>query len=250
MENQVLEQQKEPNSRLRNKFLKMTEKENKKTKEKPETSEEIIKDIEKSGIPKEIAKKEEKLDEKAIKKSEEKVEKKEVKPEKKPETKKEEEKESKAEKSKETEKKPVQEKPAKTEAVVKSYNLPISTKYSAAICKFIKNKRIEEAITDLEQVLKFRKVIPMKGEIPHRKGRGIMSGRFPKKATESFIKLLKNLSANASYSGLEEPVIAESVANIGSRPYGKFGAVRKKRTHVEITARNKEREKSFSGEKA
>ena len=162
------------------------------------------------------------------------------------------------EKSKETEKKPVQEKPTKTEAVVKAYNLPISTKYSAAICKFIKNKRIEDVITDLEQVLKFRKAIPMKGEIPHRKGRGIMSGRFPKKATESFIKLLKNLSANASYRGLEEPVIVESVANIGSRPYGKFGAVRKKRTHVKITARNKEKKrleskipsKSFSGEKA
>ena len=234
----MLEQQKEPNSRLRNKFLKMTEKENKKTKEKPETSEEIIKDIEKSGVPEEIAKKEEKLDEKVEKK--------------------EEEKEGEAEKSKETEKKPVQEKPTKTEAVVKAYNLPISTKYSAAICKFIKNKRIEEVITDLEQVLKLRKAIPMKGEIPHRKGRGIMSGRFPKRATESFIKLLKNLSANASYRGLEEPVIVESVANIGSRPYGKFGAVRKKRTHVKITARNKEKkrleskipEKSFSGEKA
>jgi small subunit ribosomal protein S2 len=34
-------------------------------KEKPETSEEIIKDIEKSGVPEEVAEKEEKLDEKA-----------------------------------------------------------------------------------------------------------------------------------------------------------------------------------------
>ena len=40
----------------------------KELKEKPETPEEIIKDIEKSGVPEEIAKKEEKLDEKSMKK--------------------------------------------------------------------------------------------------------------------------------------------------------------------------------------
>ena len=48
----------------------------KELKEKPETSEEIIKDIEKSSVPEKIAKKEEKLDEKVMKKSEKKVEKK------------------------------------------------------------------------------------------------------------------------------------------------------------------------------
>ena len=40
----------------------------KESKEKSETTEEIIKDIEKSGVPDEIAKKEEKLDEKSMKK--------------------------------------------------------------------------------------------------------------------------------------------------------------------------------------
>ena len=40
-----------------------------KKKEKTETSKEIIEDIEKSGVEKKIAKKEEKLDEKAMKES-------------------------------------------------------------------------------------------------------------------------------------------------------------------------------------
>ena len=133
-------------------------------------------------------------------------------------------------------KKPIQKKPTvkKTEAIVNVINLPISTKHSIAICRFIKNKKIENAIAELEQVLSFKKAVPIKGEIPHRKGKGMMSGRYPKKATEYFIKLLKALSANANTNGLDNPVIVEAIANIASRPFGKFGRVRKKRTHVKI----------------
>lgn len=126
----------------------------------------------------------------------------------------------------------------KSEVVVNGKSLPISTKYAMAICKFVKNKEIETAIRDLEQVLMFKKAVPMKGEIPHRKGK-IMSGRFPKKATENFIVLLKSLMGNANNHELNEPVIAEAIANIAQRPYGRFGRVRKKRTHVTLKAREK-----------
>lgn len=124
----------------------------------------------------------------------------------------------------------------KDEVSVRGVNLPISTKYSMAICKFIKNKTINNAIADLEQVVVLKKAVPMKGEIPHRKGK-IMSGRFPKKAGEHFIKLLKSLRANAINHEIEAPVITEAIANIGARPYGRFGSVRRKRTHVKIVAR-------------
>jgi len=144
--------------------------------------------------------------------------------------------EAKEETKPEEKKKPIQKKPVvkKTEAIVNAVNLPISAKYAVAICKFIKNKKIENAISNLEQVLIFKKAVPMKGEIPHRKGKGMMSGRYPKKATEHFIKLLKSLLANATANGLENPIIVESVANTASRPFGKFGRIRKKRTHVKI----------------
>ena len=139
------------------------------------------------------------------------------------------------------EKKPVEsskkETPKKTIAIVNGKNLPISTKYSVAICKFIKRKKIENAISDLEQVLAYKKAVPMKGEIPHRKG--MMSGRYPKKTAEYFIKLLKGLSANANVNGLENPVISEAIANMASRPYSRFGRVRKKRTHVKIIVKEK-----------
>ena len=130
------------------------------------------------------------------------------------------------------------EKKIKTEAVINLRNLPISTKYSVAICKFIKRKKIADAILDLEQVLVHKKSVPMKGEIPHRKGKGMMSGRYPKKPTEHFIRVLKSLSANSNANGLVDPVIVEAVANIGSRPFGKFGRVRKKRTNLTIKAKN------------
>ena len=141
--------------------------------------------------------------------------------------------------------KPPKEKPKKIESVVNARNLPISTKQSAAICKFIKNKKIEDAISDLEQVLKLKKPVPMKGEIPHKKGKSIMSGRFPKKAASRFIILLKSLAANSSNDGLENPIIIEAIANIGSRPYGRFGQVRKKRTQIKILAK----ERKEKGEK-
>ena len=79
----------------------------------------------------------------------------------------------------------------------------------------------------------------MKGEIPHRKGKGISSGRFPKKAAKNFIILLKSLAANANEGNLDEPIIVEAIANMAARPHGRFGRTQKKRTHVKIIAKNK-----------
>jgi ribosomal protein L22 len=142
----------------------------------------------------------------------------------------------KAEEKKETKK---EIKKPKSEAVVNSYNAHLSTKTSAYVCKFIKNKSIEDAINDLEEVIVQKKVVPMKGEIPHRKGKGIMSGRYPRNAAEHFIKLLKTLAGNSNVNGIEEPIIVEAIANLGERPFGKFGSVRRKRTHIKIVAKNK-----------
>ncbi len=143
------------------------------------------------------------------------------------------------EKKKIVEKAKIKEKPKKSEAIIRVRDVPISTKHSAAICKFIRNKKLGIAIEELERVIKLKKAIPMKGEIPHKHGKGMMAGRYPVKASENFVKLLRSLASNAAYNGLEDPVIVKAVANLGSRPYGKFGAVRKKRTHLEIIVKDK-----------
>ena len=138
---------------------------------------------------------------------------------------------------KKEEKKPIK-KVKKTEVAVNVKSLPVSTKYAVAICKFIKNKKIENAIKDLEEVVVLKKPVPMKGEIPHRKGK-IMSGRFPQRASKEFIVLLKSLIGNANNHEIDNPIIVEAVANLASRPFGRFGRVKRKRTHVLIKAQEK-----------
>ncbi|MFH1325721.1 MAG: uL22 family ribosomal protein [archaeon] len=145
------------------------------------------------------------------------------------------------------EKKITKPKRKKTEAVVNARSLPISTKQAIAVCKFVKGKTIENAMNDLEKVVRKKIAVPMKGEIPHRKGK-IMSGRFPRKTSEHFLKLLKSLAGNANVNEINEPIIFEAIANIAPRPYGKFGAVRKKRTHIKLVAKEK-KVKNKSGEK-
>ena len=184
------------------------------SKKQVETPKEIVKDIEKSGVPKKTAEKEEKLDEKKQ------LEKKETKTEEK-----------------------VKAKPRikKEEAKVNEKSIPISTKHSIAICRFIKGKSIEKAIVDLEQVILKKKPVPMKGEIPHKKG--IMSGRFPEKASMQFVKILKRLSANSNVNGINNPVIVSAVSNFAQRPYGRFGSTQKKRTHIQIIAKQMKEKK-------
>jgi len=139
-------------------------------------------------------------------------------------------------------KKTEQKKIKKTEAIVRGLNVPISSKQSFAICKFIKNKEIEKAIFELEEILLHKKALPMKGEIPHRRGK-IMSGRYPRNSIKEFIRLLKNLNANAAANQMSNSIISEARANFASRPYGKFGRVRKKRTNVIIIAKEKKEKK-------
>jgi len=141
----------------------------------------------------------------------------------------------KEEPKKPAQKKPIQSKPKvkRDYAIVNAKDVPISTKHSIAICRFIKNKNIEKAIEGLGKVLIKKKAIPMKGEIPHRKGK-IMSGRYPQKAVGHFIKLLKSLESNSNINELNEPVIVEAISNLAQRPYGRFGRTKKKRTKIKI----------------
>ncbi len=125
----------------------------------------------------------------------------------------------------------------KTEAIVKGEDLRISTKQAVAVCNFIRNKEVDNAIKNLEQVKSFKKPVPMKGEIPHKKGVSIASGRgrYPINAVNEFLRLLKSLRANAVYNEMElEKFKIFCMANIASKPTKRFGKGRFKRSHVQI----------------
>lgn len=124
--------------------------------------------------------------------------------------------------------------PKKEEAVVNGKDLRISTKHAVAIGNFIRNKNIEVAIDELEEVSKMKRAIPMRGEIPHRKG-NMMSGRYPLNATKEILMLLKSLKANAINHEIElEKVKLYFMANTASRPMKRFGQGKHKRAHVQI----------------
>jgi len=132
----------------------------------------------------------------------------------------------------------------KEEAVVYSRNVPISTKYAVAIANFIKNKPINESIKNLEKVKIKKLAVPMKGELAHRKGKklngkGMASGKYPVKASQHFIKLLKALVANSTVNGLDldKTHINEVIVNKGPQQLHRFGRTQFKRTHIMIKAK-------------
>jgi len=120
------------------------------------------------------------------------------------------------------------------EAVVRGHDVGISAKHAIAICKFLKGRKIDYSISFLEDVIKMKKAMPMRGEIPHR--HGIAGGRYPVKASKVFIGLLKNLKANASSKNLDvSKLVIAAKADRASRARkpGKY-ARKFKRTHLEI----------------
>lgn len=126
----------------------------------------------------------------------------------------------------------------KYEATAGTLSAPISTKHSMFICKFIKNKEIDQSINELNEVLAFKRAIPYTGEIPHRKGKGIMSGRYPIKATKVFINILKALKGNSIVNGLEleKTKIFVATASKAARPMRSGGRLAK-RTNITLIAR-------------
>jgi large subunit ribosomal protein L22 len=121
----------------------------------------------------------------------------------------------------------------RNEAIVNGRNLAMGTKHSAAVSNFIRNKDIDTAIQMLEDVVLYKRAIPMRGEIPHRKG--MMSGRYPINASKIFIRLLKSLKSNAIAGELElEKFKIYVMPNKAARAYKRFGQGRFKRSHVLI----------------
>ncbi|VVB79677.1 50S ribosomal protein L22 [uncultured archaeon] len=145
--------------------------------------------------------------------------------------------EKKEEKKKETKK--VQQKVKKTEVVVNAQSVQGSVKTASAICRMIRYKPLEKAIEELELVAKQKKVVKMKGEIPHKKGVGIMAGRYPHKLAKEFLVLVKSLKSNADSHDVENPIIVEAIPNKAYLPFGRMGKVRRKRFHLRLKAMEK-----------
>jgi len=135
----------------------------------------------------------------------------------------------------------------KEEAIAYGHSLAMSLKHSMDLSKFIKGKNVDQAIEDLIQVTKIKKAVPMKGEYPHRKGKGMMSGRYPVFASRHFISVLKGLRGNIIANGMEldKTQIYYSNPSWASRPMRR-GGVHAKRVNILIKAREM-KEKKHNG---
>lgn len=128
-------------------------------------------------------------------------------------------------------------------------DLTISTKTSIEMSKFLRGKTTAKAKAILQRVLEKKQAIPFTrftNGVGHRAGVGIAAGRFPEKASQEFIKLIKNAEANAQTKGLNtELKIVHLLAHKGSNDYhyGRQSRRKYKRTHLEVVVEEMEEKK-------
>ena len=82
----------------------------------------------------------------------------------------------------------------------------ISHKHAREIAVAIKGMKIEKARDYLQDVVKLKRAVAFRryhNEVGHKSDTGVMSGRYPQKAANEFIKLLDNLESNAEYRGMD-----------------------------------------------
>lgn len=129
---------------------------------------------------------------------------------------------------------------------INAKDLGISTKVSVEICSWIRNKPVKKVQKMLERVIEKKQAVPYKRyrkEIPHRAGK-IATGRYPIKASETILKLLKGGLAGAQNKGLSEDLIISHISahKAGNQwHYGRQRRRRMKRTHINIILKEEEK---------
>ena len=124
-------------------------------------------------------------------------------------------------------------------AIARGLGLSISPKQCVYVCRFISGKSPDVAVSRLADVINGKRAVPMAGlEVGHKKGKGLAGGKFPKKACEGVMNIVKQASANAVVSGIENPVIFIAKSDRASAPLRKGGR-KAKRCNIYIEVRSK-----------
>ncbi len=119
-------------------------------------------------------------------------------------------------------------------------DLPVSTKQAIEICNFIRKMDVSRAMQILEEVQQEKRAIPFKrftNGLGHRRGK-MSSGRYPKKASENILSLLKSAEVNAQQKGLNTAnlIITHICANRAAKTIrpGRRRSREMKKTHIEV----------------
>ncbi len=86
-------------------------------------------------------------------------------------------------------------------------DINISFKEAVELCRYLKNRKLEEAKKILEEIIELKKAVPYRTfnkKVPHHRfGNTSGPARYPKKVAEAMLKLLESLEANAEFKGLD-----------------------------------------------
>lgn len=132
--------------------------------------------------------------------------------------------------------------------------LPVSTKHCVEISRYLRGRKVQDAILILEATIDKKHAIPFKRhlrDLPHRPGIG--PGRYPEKACKEIMKVLQGAIANAQFKGMSisNLYIKHICAHLASRPwhYGRQTRRKAKRTHLEVVLEEREVKKEKKAEK-
>jgi len=134
----------------------------------------------------------------------------------------------------------------KMEYKINAKDLGISTKISVEICNLLRNKPVKKAQQILERVTEQKQAVPYKRynkEIPHRAGK-MATGRYPIKASQVILKILKGGAAGALNQGLSADLIISHMSAHKAGNQWHYGRQRRrlmKKTHLKIILKEKEK---------
>ncbi len=121
--------------------------------------------------------------------------------------------------------------------------VPISLKKSVEICHFLKGKKIDVALDLLRKIIRKEVAVPFKKSksAPHK--RNIGPGKYPVKTATYFLKLIKNVQANAEDKGLSEDIIIYHISadkSFTQARYGRKNGIHAKRTNIQVIVKEVE----------
>jgi ribosomal protein uL22 len=119
-----------------------------------------------------------------------------------------------------------------------SHSIPVSTKITTQVCRFVNGMTVVKAKQALLDVMALKRAVPMfvyYKETAHKPNMAV--GRYPLKACKHVLAVIASAEANAQFKGLAaaDLVVHHAAAQQGptARGQGRTGGFAK-RTHIEI----------------
>jgi large subunit ribosomal protein L22 len=103
--------------------------------------------------------------------------------------------------------------------------LPISPRHSIEICRELRGMLLDDAMDYLEEVMALERPLPFKRHlkrVPHKKGKGVAAGRYPRKAAEAILGILQTVQSNASFNEMHDKLRIKYITASRGQPWSSW----------------------------